>query len=205
MEPTSHQDESPAVMEPPAAVSKKPKRMYLTCPVCYKVTDRLDKHLQEQCMKQNSAKERTDALDAARDRIHNIASKGTTMDYEEILSFGTVANIIPFLENRGFLILHKPSTARTVQVQEEQTDKAPAEECEEELEVAQESQRTEEEVPSTSILMEQQGSPDRTEEEVPSTSILMEQQGSPVGKVEGFEEVIVGSPSLTVPDMMDLH
>ncbi|XP_077148702.1 uncharacterized protein LOC143809527 [Ranitomeya variabilis] len=114
--------------------------MYLTCPVCYKVTERLDKHLHDHCMKLNSAKERTDAMDSARERVRIITSKGTTMDEEEILSFGTAANMIPFLEDRGFLILRKPSTARTVQVEEKQSDKGPSEACEE-TEVAQESER----------------------------------------------------------------
>ncbi|XP_075189871.1 uncharacterized protein LOC142289829 [Anomaloglossus baeobatrachus] len=210
-------DVSPAVVEPPAAVRSGPKRMHLTCPVCYIVTDRLDKHLQRQCMKHNSAEERTATLTDARDTLRNIASKGTTMEYEDILALKTPENTISFLEERGYLILHKPTAASTVQVQEQQdagassTYEAPVGECEEETEVVQERESAST-VPSCAHSNEtapykedSQRLPVETEQEDPSTSGLMQQENSPVCKVKEFEEVIVGSPALTVPERMDLE
>ncbi|XP_073411769.1 uncharacterized protein [Dendrobates tinctorius] len=102
---------SHGLVDPPAHVRKKYTRAYLTCPVCSKVSERLDRHLYRVCMTKNSAEERKATIADARARVRKISSKGTSIDEDDIKSLETLANVIPFLEDRGFLIVRKPTAA----------------------------------------------------------------------------------------------
>ncbi|XP_075687131.1 uncharacterized protein LOC142656569 [Rhinoderma darwinii] len=51
----------------------------------------------------------------ARKTLVKIASKGTAISYQEIISLGSLENVVPFLEDRGFLIINKPTVASNVQ------------------------------------------------------------------------------------------
>ncbi|XP_073437106.1 uncharacterized protein [Dendrobates tinctorius] len=62
-------------------------------------------------MTKNSAEERKATIADARARVRNISSKGTSIDEDDIMSLETLANVIPFLEDRGFLIVRKPTAA----------------------------------------------------------------------------------------------
>ncbi|XP_073437103.1 uncharacterized protein [Dendrobates tinctorius] len=70
-------------------------------------------------MTKNSAEERKATIADARARVRNISSKGTSIDEDDIMSLETLANVIPFLEDRGFLIVRKPTAASTVQLEEQ--------------------------------------------------------------------------------------
>ncbi|XP_073437096.1 uncharacterized protein [Dendrobates tinctorius] len=135
-------DGSHGLVDPPAHVRKKYTRAYLTCLVCSKVSERLDRHLYRVCMTKNSAEERKAAIADARARVRNISSKGTSIDEDDIMSLETLANVIPFLEDRGFLIVRKPTAASTVQL-EEQTAGASSTTPAVEFEVVQESEMSE--------------------------------------------------------------
>ncbi|XP_073516736.1 uncharacterized protein [Phyllobates terribilis] len=144
MEPAASDVEgSHGVVDPPAAGRKTySTRTYLTCPVCSRVSERLDKHLHAVCMTQNSAEERKAAIADARARVREITSKGTSIHEKDIMSLQTLANVIPFLEDRGYLIVREPTAASTVQLEEQTagtSSTAPAVE----FEVVQESETSE--------------------------------------------------------------
>lgn len=54
------------------------------------------------------------ALAKAKKTLANLVSKGTFMDYQTIMSLGSLDNVVPFLEDRGFIIVNKPTEARYV-------------------------------------------------------------------------------------------
>ncbi|CAJ0952704.1 unnamed protein product [Ranitomeya imitator] len=133
-----HTDRSPAtndpeVFSPPVTrVNIGLSRMPMTCPICHRVTTILAKHLRRRCGKFDTDDQRKATLATARQNLMKIASKRGTINYEDIMSLGSLENWVPFLENRGFLVLNKP-TARTPQDAETQTpststEQAPTEE-----------------------------------------------------------------------------
>ncbi|XP_073411766.1 uncharacterized protein [Dendrobates tinctorius] len=93
-------------------------RMPMTCPVCYKVTTLLAKHLKRQCCKFDTDEQRKATLATARQNLIKIASKGGTIKYEDILSLRSLETVVTFLEDRGYLVVNKPVVARTVQDEE---------------------------------------------------------------------------------------
>ncbi|XP_073539389.1 uncharacterized protein [Phyllobates terribilis] len=82
-----------------------------TCPLCFRPQKILSTHLKRTCMRLSSKDEREATLESAKKTLVNIASKGTAINYEEILPLGSLENVVPFLEERGFLIFNKPSTS----------------------------------------------------------------------------------------------
>ncbi|KAM4038365.1 uncharacterized protein ACNLHF_016677 [Anomaloglossus baeobatrachus] len=64
---------------------------------------------------------------SAKKTLTNIASKGTAIDYEKVMSLGSLENVVPFLEDRGFLIFNKPTVARNIQHEIPSTSAAIAE------------------------------------------------------------------------------
>ncbi|XP_073439443.1 uncharacterized protein [Dendrobates tinctorius] len=99
-------------MEP---ASKVHNRTPMTCPFCLSPEKILSTHLRRKCMKFNSGEEIKAVLAQAKKALVNIASKGTILDYQEIMSLGSLDNVAPFLETRGFVIVNKPTVARNVQ------------------------------------------------------------------------------------------
>ncbi|XP_056407563.1 uncharacterized protein LOC130301098 isoform X2 [Hyla sarda] len=89
-------------------------RTPMTCPVCYRPHKVLSTHLKRKCMRLNSEEARKATLESAKKTLVNIASKGTTISYEEIMSLGSLENVVPFLEDRGFIIPDKPTSNRNI-------------------------------------------------------------------------------------------
>ncbi|XP_077128584.1 uncharacterized protein LOC143790632 isoform X2 [Ranitomeya variabilis] len=102
--------------------------MPMTCPNCHRVTTILAKHLRRWCGRFDTDDQRKATLATARQNLMKIASKGGTIKYEDIMSLGSLENVVPFLENRGFLVLNKP-TPRTVRDVETQTPSTSAEQA----------------------------------------------------------------------------
>lgn len=65
-------------------------------------------------MKLNTEEARKAALESAKKTLVNIATKGTAISYDKIMSLGSLENVIPFLEDRGFTIIDKPTSNRYV-------------------------------------------------------------------------------------------
>ncbi|XP_071987584.1 uncharacterized protein [Engystomops pustulosus] len=87
-------------------------RTPLTCPVCCRPDKILSTHLKRKCMRLNTEQERKAALKLARKQLLSIAAKGTAIYYPDIMSLGSLENVVPFLEDRGFVIISKPTPSR---------------------------------------------------------------------------------------------
>ncbi|XP_071977061.1 uncharacterized protein [Engystomops pustulosus] len=87
-------------------------RTPLTCPVCCRPDKILSTHLKRKCMRLNTEQERKAALKLARKQLMSIAAKGTAIYYPDIMSLGSLENVVPFLEDRGFVIISKPTPSR---------------------------------------------------------------------------------------------
>ncbi|XP_040267272.1 uncharacterized protein LOC121000006 [Bufo bufo] len=96
------------------SVSKTKNRTPQTCPVCYRPHKILSTHLKRKCMRLSTDEARKAALESAKKTLVNIASKGTTISYDEIMSLGSLEKVVPFLEDRGFIISDKPASNRNV-------------------------------------------------------------------------------------------
>ncbi|XP_073525148.1 uncharacterized protein, partial [Phyllobates terribilis] len=90
-------------------------RTPMTCPFCLSPEKILSTHLRRKCMKHKSDEEIKAVLAQAKKTLLNIASKGTILDYQDVMSLGSLENVVPFLETRGFVIVNKPTVARNVQ------------------------------------------------------------------------------------------
>ncbi|XP_040292680.1 uncharacterized protein LOC121004489 [Bufo bufo] len=101
-------------VENPYSKAQSHNRTPMTCPFCYRPEKILSTHLKRKCMRLNTKEERKACLESAKKRLVTIASKGTAIDYEEIVSLGSLEDVVPFLEDRGFLIINKPTTTRNV-------------------------------------------------------------------------------------------
>ncbi|KAM4048968.1 uncharacterized protein ACNLHF_026442 [Anomaloglossus baeobatrachus] len=99
-------------------------RTPMTCPVCYVIHKYLSVHLRRKCMRLCSDEEIKASMASAKKTLTNIASKGTAIDYEKVMSLGSLENVVPFLEERGFLIFNKPTVARNIQHERPSTSAA---------------------------------------------------------------------------------
>ncbi|KAM4048863.1 uncharacterized protein ACNLHF_015557 [Anomaloglossus baeobatrachus] len=99
-------------------------RTPMTCPVCYVIHKYLSVHLRRKCMRLCSDEEIKASMASAKKTLTNIASKGTAIDYEKVMSLGSLENVVPFLEDRGFLIFNKPTVARNIQHERPSTSAA---------------------------------------------------------------------------------
>ncbi|XP_073411770.1 uncharacterized protein [Dendrobates tinctorius] len=200
---------SHGLVDPPAHVRKKYTRAYLTCPVCSKVSERLDRHLYRVCMTKNSAEERKATIADARARVRKISSKGTSIDEDDIKSLETLANVIPFLEDRGFLIVRKPTAASAsavhpsaqstqVSLSREDYQRSPVHTVKLEEQTAGASSTT----PAVEfeVVQESEMSKSVNEQAGPATP---KPKDSPVIIDEEWEMVSVGSPVRTDPQVMD--
>ncbi|XP_056408790.1 uncharacterized protein LOC130348958 isoform X1 [Hyla sarda] len=86
----------------------------MTCPVCCMPNKSLSTHLKRKCMKLDTEEARKAALESAKKILVNIASKGTTIFYDKIMSLESLENVVPFLEDRGFIIAGKPTSNRNI-------------------------------------------------------------------------------------------
>ncbi|KAM4045431.1 uncharacterized protein ACNLHF_009264 [Anomaloglossus baeobatrachus] len=122
-----------------------------TCPVCFRPFKLLSTHLKLKCMKLSSDDERKVSVGLAKKALVNIASMGTAIDYKEILSLGSLENVVPFLEERGFLIYNKPATSApaTTDASSEQTMTAQTNVPDENIADVLLSAKTEEEIEVT--------------------------------------------------------
>ncbi|CAJ0968533.1 unnamed protein product [Ranitomeya imitator] len=104
-------------------------RMTMTCPICHKPSNQLAQHLRRHCLKNCGVKERMEACSVAKNNLALIASKGTTIRYDHIMSLGCLEAVVLFLEHRGFKIIGKPTVERTtttVQREEPSTSQSAA-------------------------------------------------------------------------------